>query len=83
MPVHAQGGLTVTFFVRFWSFHAFSHYTFCSQKLQKSLEIIRFQDFFLGPSGEIRTHGLMVPNHARYQLRYTRICNYLFCIAEQ
>ena len=26
-----------------------------------------------GPSGEIRTHGLMVPNHARYQLRYTRI----------
>ena len=35
------------FFVRFWSFHAFSHYTFYSQKLQKSLEIIRFQDFSL------------------------------------
>ena len=29
--------------------------------------------FLTGPSGEIRTHGLMVPNHARYQLRYTRI----------
>ena len=26
-----------------------------------------------GPSGGIRTHGLMVPNHARYQLRYTRM----------
>ena len=28
-----------------------------------------------GPSGGIWTHGLMVPNHARYQLRYTRMCN--------
>ena len=28
--------------------------------------------FLFGPSGGIRTHGLMVPNHARYQLRYTR-----------
>ena len=27
----------------------------------------------LGPSGETQTRGLMVPNHARYQLRYTRI----------
>ena len=26
-----------------------------------------------GPSDRIRTCGLMVPNHARYQLRYTRI----------
>ncbi len=25
----------------------------------------------LGRSGETRTRGLMVPNHARYQLRYT------------
>ena len=25
-----------------------------------------------GPSDRIRTCGLMVPNHARYQLRYTR-----------
>ena len=26
-----------------------------------------------GPSDRIRTCGLMVPNHPRYQLRYTRI----------
>ena len=32
-----------------------------------------FVELSHGPSGEIRTHGLMVPNHARYQLRYTRI----------
>ena len=32
-----------------------------------------YKDLPFGPSGEIRTHGLMVPNHARYQLRYTRI----------
>ena len=37
----------------------------------KSPETLRFQDFF-GPSGGSRTHGLMDPNHARYQLRYTR-----------
>ena len=35
-----------------------------------------FAELSRGPSGEIRTHGLMVPNHARYQLRYTRIYNY-------
>ena len=35
-----------------------------------------FVELSHGPSGEIRTHGLMVPNHARYQLRYTRIYNY-------
>ena len=39
---------------------------------KKSSKPYGFKDFF-GPSGEIRTHGLMVPNHARYQLRYTRI----------
>ena len=27
--------------------------------------------FRFGRSGEARTPGLMVPNHARYQLRYT------------
>ena len=32
-----------------------------------------FNDTPHGPSGGSRTHGLMVPNHARYQLRYTRI----------
>ena len=40
------------------------------QKIPKALWL---QGFFVGPSGEIRTHGLMVPNHARYQLRYTRM----------
>ena len=29
---------------------------------------------FNGPSDRVRTCGLMVPNHARYQLRYTRNC---------
>jgi hypothetical protein len=28
---------------------------------------------FFGPSDRVRTCGLMVPNHPRYQLRYTRI----------
>ena len=28
-----------------------------------------------GPSSAARTHGLLVPNQARYQLRYTRIFN--------
>ena len=28
-----------------------------------------------GPSDRVRTCGLMVPNHPRYQLRYTRICS--------
>ena len=28
---------------------------------------------FAGPSDEIRTHGLLLPKQARYQLRYTRI----------
>ena len=27
----------------------------------------------VGPSDRIRTCGIVVPNHARYQLRYTRI----------
>ena len=26
-----------------------------------------------GPSSAARTHGLLVPNQARYQLRYTRM----------
>ena len=29
-------------------------------------------DPLFGPSGGIRTHGLMLPKHPRYQLRYTR-----------
>ena len=31
-----------------------------------------YKDTLHGPSGGSRTHGLMDPNHARYQLRYTR-----------
>ena len=27
----------------------------------------------VGPSDRIRTCGIVVPNHARYQLRYTRM----------
>ena len=32
-----------------------------------------YKDTPHGPSGGSRTHGLMDPNHARYQLRYTRM----------
>ena len=46
----------------------------------KSPETLRFQDFF-GPSGGSRTHGLMDPNHARYQLRYTRIQLYHYTVS--
>ena len=28
-----------------------------------------------GPSGGAQTHGLVIPNHAIYQLSYTRILN--------
>ena len=28
---------------------------------------------FFGPSGGTRTHGILLPKQARYQLRYTRI----------
>ena len=34
-----------------------------------------YKDTLHGPSGGSRTHGLMDPNHARYQLRYTRMLN--------
>lgn len=27
-----------------------------------------------GLSGEARTHGLVIPNHALYRLSYTQIC---------
>ncbi len=33
----------------------------------------KMSTFFAGRSGETRTRGLMVPNHARYQLRYASI----------
>ncbi len=41
---------------------------------EKPSEISRFQRIF-GPSDRVRTCGLMVPNHPRYQLRYTRLFN--------
>ena len=34
------------------------------------------QSAFFGPSGATRTPGLLNPNQARYQLRYTRIFNF-------
>jgi hypothetical protein len=34
--------------------------------------------YFCGPSDRVRTCGLMVPNHPRYQLRYTRIFTFRF-----
>lgn len=36
--------------------------------------------FLYGPSDRVRTCGLMVPNHPRYQLRYTRI--FTFSVSE-
>ena len=37
----------------------------------------RFQWIF-GPSGATRTPGIQLPNHPRYQLRYTRIFTFQF-----
>ena len=45
------------------------------QRIRKSLCNQRFQRDF-GPSSAARTHGLLVPNQARYQLRYTRIFSF-------
>ena len=47
---------------------------FCTHKKKQSARyrILRsYKDTLHGRSGEIRTPGLMDPNHARYQLRYT------------
>ena len=40
--------------------------------------IVSILAFLYGPSDRVRTCGLMVPNHPRYQLRYTRIFAILF-----
>ena len=40
---------------------------------KKKPEPIAVADFFAGRSGETRTLGLMLPKHARYQLRHTPI----------
>ena len=45
------------------------------QRIRKFLWNQRFQRGF-GPSGEAQTRGLVVPNHAFYQLNYTRIFNF-------
>ena len=42
------------------------------KKQTEKPETIAVSGFF-GPSGGSRTHGLMDPNHARYQLRYTSV----------
>ncbi len=44
-------------------------------KIQKTVVFSRKQPFFIGPSGETRTRGILVPNQAPYQLGHTRICN--------
>lgn len=43
--------------------------------MQKSLQHFIVLEVF-GPSGEAQTRGLVVPNHAFYQLNYTRIFNF-------
>ena len=45
---------------------------------KKALRNQQFQRAF-GPSSATRTHGLLVPNQARYQLRYTRIFTLGLC----
>ena len=42
-------------------------------KIQKTVVFLRKQPFFHGPSGEIRTPGILNPNQAPYQLGHTRI----------
>ena len=43
--------------------------------MQKNLQHFIVLEVF-GPSGEAQTRGLVVPNHAFYQLNYTRIFNF-------
>ena len=35
--------------------------------------VLHLSSTHFGPSSATRTHGLLVPNQARYQLRYTRM----------
>lgn len=44
--------------------------------MQKNLQHFIVLEVF-GPSGEAQTRGLVVPNHAFYQLNYTRIFSFL------
>lgn len=45
--------------------------------------IVSILAFLYGPSDRVRTCGLMVPNHPRYQLRYTRIFDFSDYITRQ
>ena len=38
-----------------------------------TLSVLHLSSTHFGPSSATRTHGLLVPNQARYQLRYTRM----------
>ena len=61
------------FFSRF--FHLiFSRATYVRTARERK-KPVSFEDtgFPIGRSGGSRTHGLMDPNHARYQLRYAPI----------
>ena len=41
--------------------------------------VASFSATLVGPSGETRTPGILLPKQARYQLRYTRIWNCVIC----
>ena len=41
-----------------------------------ALSALHLSSTHFGPSGATRTPGLLIPNQARYQLRYTRIFNF-------
>ena len=62
------------------------NYSLCSAcSFDYSLNALRsacdlIQSCDCGRSGETRTRGLMVPNHARYQLRYTSIAKLLYAL---
>ena len=67
-----------THILLFIFFYYFTFYLFSSAALSSQCHLNRnkkppFGGFCCGRSGETRTRGLMVPNHARYQLRYTSL----------
>ena len=44
-----------------------------SHSIKQKRGICQSRHLVYGPSDGIRTHGLLVPNQARYQLRYARM----------
>ena len=63
--------------------HAETRKTLINQGFQGKKEIVPFllkKEYDYGPSDRIRTCGLVVPNHARYQLRNTRSFQSLYNI---